>query len=286
MISRLSYYVAPLLDDNLSFSQFESNIIEFCDLLGSIIDNEDEIKVPAELYELAIVNDIIFADYLFNSEYAGDTRELFFEIIMKQNIADIDYNTLFNMLDSKENTSYSALTGIVENKFIDQDQLYVKNKNCICFPHRFYLLRSRNLDDFKRNYKKCFPLLIFHERIDRTLNVFNDISEHIEEVVRHLSVLNDFAKELYLESGGASDEIYRRLKSEYSIISSGRGSNESLSKFLCNFSNMDNEFEEVRCNPHSKLYTEYSEYRIYFNWGRERIENGKILIGHIGGHWE
>ncbi|WP_434748034.1 hypothetical protein [Paenibacillus amylolyticus] len=285
MINSISYYIAPLLDDNLSFPQFESSIVDFCDLLDAIIDNEDEVKIPKGLYETAIVNDIIFADYLFNTEYASDTRELFFEVIMKQIVDDIDYNSLFSTLDSSENTSYKALTGIVDNKFINQDQLYVKNKNFICWPHRFYLLRSRNLDDFKRNYRKCFPMLIFHERIEKTLNVFNDITEHVEEVVRHLSVLNDFAKELYLETGGASDEIYRRLKSEYNIISSGRGSNESLNKFLCNFSNMDNEFEEVRCNPHSKLYTDYSEYRIYFNWGRERIENGKILIGHIGGHW-
>ncbi|HEU4964520.1 MAG TPA: hypothetical protein VFV52_11805 [Bacilli bacterium] len=53
----------------------------------------------------------------------------------------------------------------------------------------------------------------------------------------------------------------------------------------------DGKEETISCSPHTKLNgqrirgrTTYLQDRIYFGWGREHVQNGKILIAHIGGH--
>ena len=284
-MTKITYYTTSLLEDNLSLEKLEGKILRYCDLLNNIIDNKDEIRIPLQIYGSSLDGQITFTDYLYNPEYASDIRDLFFETIREFNNEDLDFHYLYKLLDEENNLSYKALVGIHNNKYINEDRLYVNSNNSLHFPHRFYLGKIDSIDKFKENLKSCFPNLIFHERTQHSLNVFNNITEHSYELIRHLSVLNDFAKKLYIEIGGASDEIYNRLKIEYKIITSGRGSNEGLKKYLCEFRNNNGHLEDVRCNPHTKLYNSYSDFRIYFNWGRESIENGKILIGHIGNHW-
>ncbi|MFB6466453.1 hypothetical protein ACE38V_06455 [Cytobacillus sp. Hz8] len=284
-MTKLTFYISELLDDNSTLSDFENKIADFCDLLEYIVNNNDVINVPEHFFESKIVGKITIAEYLFEPQYASDYRELLFEYIRQYKRVNILYPDLYVLLDEKNNQSYKAIVGMLENKYINEDSLYVNDKTMILSPYRFYLGQLQSLEEFKIEFSHCFPNLIFHERVKQTLNAFNDIINHSKELIRHLSILNDFAKELYVEIGGASDEIYARLKSEFNIISSGRGANEGLDKFKCDFYNKNKELESVRCNPHTKLYYAHSDYRIYFNWGRDSIGNGEILIGHIGTHW-
>jgi hypothetical protein len=284
-MSHVSYYISQLFDDNLSIEQFEYKIVNFVDLLNRLTEHQDTIRVPLDLYENRLVGSITVSEYLFKPEHASDARELLFETITKLGTESIEFRELYELLDSKSNDSYKALAGMTENKYINEQQLYVNHETQMLFPYRYYLGKSITLDGFKMMYKKCFPALAFHERTSGTLNAFHNITEHSKELIRHLSVLNDYVKDLYTETGGDNEEVFRILKSRFDIYSSGRGSNEGLNNFRCSFPNSRKVLEEVRFNPHTKLYTEYSDFRIYFNWGRESIENGKILIGHIGGHW-
>lgn len=170
------------------------------------------------------------------------------------------------------------------NTFIEEKMLYINKKVDWINPHRYYLLVSITIDEFTNDLDGCFPNLFFHERIYKTIKAFNNITNHIHELYRHLCFLNDHAKIIYDEYG--ADETYKRFETDFDIISSGRGSNEGLDLFKCIFVNENKKDEEVRCNPHTKLYQKNSDYRIYFNWGRASIQGGKILIGHIGGHWK
>lgn len=284
-MKKIFFYISNLLNENPSISDFENKIIEFCDTFQNIIDNHDEVIVPQELYTSTLNDGTTFADYLFMSNYASDVRNLLYEYIIQYKTEEIRFDTLNNLLDNNNNTSYKALVGMGDNQFIRENRLYVNNKNKLLTPHRFYLEKLNSIAEFKQNFKNCFPNLIFHQRVDTTINAFHNIAEHSTELIRHLSVLNDFAKKIYTDTGGSSDEIYERLKIEHNIIASGRGSNEDLNNFKCSFNNLQGMIEVIRCNPHTKLYTSYSNFRIYFNWGRENIENGKILVGHMGTHW-
>ncbi|WP_142325826.1 hypothetical protein [Bacillus cereus] len=266
--------------------EFEKKIIKFCDLLNDIINSDNHINIPSEFYTSTIDGNITLAEYLFTPQYASDLRDLLYEHIREYNRSDINYSSLYVLLDEKDNTSYKALVGMHDNKYINEDRLYINNTDRLLFPHRFYLGQLKSIDNFKEDFQSCFPNLFFHERVKYTLNAFNDFTTHSSELIRHLSVLNDSAKNLYITIGRVSDEIYERLKSEFNIIASGRGANEGLDKFQCQFHTIDNKVETIRCNPHTKLYYAHSDFRIYFNWGRENIESGKILVGHIGNHWK
>ncbi|HDR4513822.1 hypothetical protein [Bacillus cereus group sp. TH150LC] len=284
-MTKISFYISSLLDDNSSIMEFEKKIISFCDLLDDIIDNDDQINIPSEFYTSTIDGNITLAEYLFDPQHASDPRDLLCENIREYKTKDIDYLHLYELLDEKDNVSYNALVGMHANKYINEDRLYINTRDKLFSPQRFYLGQLKSIDSFKEDFQSCFPNLVFHERVKHTLNAFNDITTHSSELIRHLSVLNDSAKNLYITIGRASDEIYDRLRSEFNIIASGRGANEGLHKFQCQFYNIHNKVENIRCNPHTKLYYAHSDFRIYFSWGREDIEGGKILVGHIGNHW-
>ena len=72
--------------------------------------------------------------------------------------------------------------------------------------------------------------------------------------------------------------------SGYDIICSGKGSNEEKSynkEIIYN----DKKFQ-LTCNPHTKLYNKRTDQRIYFCWGRDEIENHRIIVVRIGDHWD
>jgi len=55
------------------------------------------------------------------------------------------------------------------------------------------------------------------------------------------------------------------------------------------FGNDSDAYEEIYCKLHLKLLLDdkgrvSTERRIYFHEGKKNIQNGKILIGHIGEH--
>lgn len=285
-MQKVDFYLTPFNNKDLSdIEVFEKNIKNYCDLLDYVVNKKDDLVIPSQFYETHILDNISVCDYLFSCEFASDSRELLFAHLRELQVSPIPYDELFLSLESINHKQYIALLGMFNNIYISENRLYIKNKEMWLSPHRFYLLNSQELEDFLNNMEGCFPNLIFHERILNTIRVFNNIQEHIEELVRHLRFLNDHAKDIYDEIGLTSSELYDRFESEFGVISSGRGSNEGLDKYKCKFLNDNNEYEDVRCNPHTKMYTAYSDYRIYFNWGRQSIRGGKILVGHIGKHW-
>jgi len=104
----------------------------------------------------------------------------------------------------------------------------------------------------------------------------------VDEILRHLLIIDQHAKELY-QSSGNEGEALTALSSGYSIICSGKGSNERIS-FKKEFKFGGSTYE-LTCNPHTKLFNAYSNARIYFCWGRDDIKDHDIIIVHIGGHW-
>lgn len=286
-MNKVTFYTTDLLDDNLSIQQFEEKIYDFCQLLDNITMNEDKVSVPEDFFSSAIDGTINMVDYLYTTEYKNDIRNLLSKYITEAEKSDISYVKLYELLDSEGNKSYKALVGMHENKYINEARLYVKEEEKLLEPRRFYLRKSATIAEFKENLAYCFPNLHFNERVQETLNAFHDITKHSAELIRHLSILNDYAKDLYIEHGpGSDEEVFKRLKAEYGIRITGKGSNEKAGLHQCAFLNNDNQLETITCNPHTKLYFSHSDFRIYFNWGKDSIAGGKILVGHIGNHWD
>lgn len=286
-MQKIEFFLTSFNEDgsNGDIEEIESKIRRYCDLIDYINENNDELLLPDQFYEQKLVNDVLMYEYLYENEYSSDARELLYSYLRELPPSDITYNDLFSAINAQVTNEYKALLGMSTNVFILQENLYINSKEKWLKAHRFYLLKSNSLEEFIFNLEGCFPNLVFHERVYETIKVFKDIHSHSTELVRHLVSLNDYVKPVYLEVGITSGEIFRILKAERNIISSGRGDNEGLNLYICIFKNDEGEPEEVKCNPHTKLYNAYSDYRIYFNWGKDNIKDGRILVGHIGNHW-
>lgn len=107
-----------------------------------------------------------------------------------------------------------------------------------------------------------------------------DFESNIEELHKHLSVLNDYGQKIYFGEDKNESVALKNLASKYGIICSGKGSNENI-EYKEIYKGV-----EITCNPHTKLHSRYSNQRIYFCWGRDEIENHKIIIVKIGDHWK
>lgn len=105
----------------------------------------------------------------------------------------------------------------------------------------------------------------------------------MDELIRHLTILNDVGNKLYTYHNKNEKATLEELKSSYHLECSGKGSNERKSynkDFI-----YDNKKYQLTCNPHTKLYKKRSDKRIYFCWGRDEIKNHSMIVVRIGDHW-
>ncbi|PHV69596.1 hypothetical protein CS063_14900 [Sporanaerobium hydrogeniformans] len=271
-----------------TIEEAERVIMAYLEMISELRRNKLSIKTPSDLYNTKICSELELFEYLFYDDQGQneDIRSLIREIIEKDiKTGDISFDDLIYLLNSDYYKAYKALISHKQVEIDIDENLKVLDPKGYLAPYRFYLSHSETLEEFQEAMKDCFPHLLFHNRVYQTMNAkLRDIGSFQEELIRHLSAINDYAKEVYEEVGNR--EFYRVFKSRYNIECSGRGSRECGDGFKCKFSNRSGIEEEVTCNPHTKLYNSYSEYRIYFSFGKESIADGKILIGHIGGHWE
>lgn len=267
--------------------------IEEALLFGNIVKEvckKDLLIIPNEFYSCKDINNISATEYLFNQNM-DDASQYILDIVTKQrsctdNYADLMLNVLdiqgsFACLVSKENTE-------------EIDRYIIKSKEDIVKVKRVYIALVDNYDKFKDRAIDCYPNLIFHNEAFNRINKLGDISDVIDELMRHLEVLCDYGKEIYLNN--SEKDSLANLKSEYNIICSGKGSNEELDfnkKIVVSHIEVDNGIQkevkteyDLTCNPHTKFYDGRNDQRIYFCWGRSEISDHNIIIVRIGDHWK
>ena len=114
------------------------------------------------------------------------------------------------------------------------------------------------------------------------------------KIIYHLAALNDKFND-YLTNPYNRTETLRRFSTGASLdeIASPQGDAAKKPDFTFEFINDANENERVVCEPHLKLpyndnYPGDASYstdrRVYFHEGKQNIQSGRILIGHIGHH--
>ena len=146
-----------------------------------------------------------------------------------------------------------------------------------------------NPTEFESFMHSCFANSLFADDILSEMKKIADFSEHTEEIVNNLSVLNDEAIGLY-------KKYHNNLKKAMDILASkllACSPDPNHLKFL-NFKfsyleNIDGEnvakYKEITCSPHLKLINKGSDLRIYFYWCDKDVGNGeKVLVGRIGSH--
>lgn len=258
----------------------------------SKLEMEENFQIPKKFYDTKDINQQTVYDVIFEG-IQTDISDYLLELLTKRRQLNIDYAEIENSNDY----AYTAIVDrdIEENKkdlsiFDMEDKIDLNSRyrgvipNDVIRVKRSHLVRCKTFNIFKEKAEFCFHRLVFHPDAFVHISKLGRCEEVIEELMRHLCVLNDYGDKVYDYTCKNEKNALLELQSSFQIYCSGKGSNETLTY------NKDMIFNgkkyKLTCNPHTKLFKKYSNQRIYFCWGQDDIENHKIIIIRIGNHWE
>lgn len=247
---------------------------------------------PKEFYSHYTVEDFICTPQILKKE--GIDRDV---INSLQNILQKSEETQITSQEAKEELlswiDDSNCHGIIAFHTIDgfDDNLQVIYGIDGWYKFRRYFLGEypKNEDFFIDECVKYFPNLYFHNRNRQTIKTI--LYNCPKKIIYHLSALNDKFKDCIEDGRNRTNtleyfSIYAELDETATLEGNARRKNDLTFLFPSN-SGLE---EKVCCEPHLKLcysdidHSYSNDRRIYFHEGKPNIQEGRILIGHIGNH--
>lgn len=275
-----------LLPSNNYYDICENDAYEFGEKVNYLNKNE-KLYVPNEFYDRTDSNNMTAIDFLYGEQ--SDLSDYISEIITKQKTCfdtydTIDKNMECGYLPISKGDIPEEIEHICVKNIKDVEEEKCLKLNDVIKIKRFYIKRVKDYKIYEDRAKTCYPNLFFHNDAFEYVEKLGKCTDVIEELTRHLTILNDVANKLYEYHNKNEKNTLLELKSGYNIECSGKGSNEEESY------NKDIIYKDKKylltCNPHTKLYEKRTDQRIYFCWGRDEIENHRIIIVRIGDHWQ
>lgn len=232
-----------------------------------------------DIWYMEVEEGVELSDWLFSSRGEGsdDDRRRLQELLSK-NTQITGENTRI----TGENTQAITISLGTYGDLVSDLKMYIDARRDI-------LKSISNPIEFESFMKSCFVNSLFADNIINGMKNIASFSEHTEEIVNNLSVLNDEAIDLY-------KKYHNNLKIAMDILASKLldcSPDPKHVKFLnFTFSYLENikgeniaKYKEITCSPHLKLIHKGSNLRIYFYWCDKDVGNGeKVLVGRIGSH--
>lgn len=265
----------------------ENNAYEFGEKV-EYLNRTEAIFVPDEFYDVPDKNDITASEFMYGNEQ-NDISDYCLEIISKQRICQDTYAEICKRIEygylpiSKGDVTVDIEPICVENIKDEEEEKFLRVNDVIQIK-RFYLRKIEDYGIFVNKAGDCFPNIIFHSDAFLYIEKLGKCADVVEELIRHLIVLNDAGKKIYNYYNRNEKAVFAELKAGYDIECSGKGSNEEKS-YNKDITYKGKKFH-LTCNPHTKLYKKRTDKRIYFCWGRSEIENHNIIVVRIGDHWQ
>lgn len=211
----------------------ETDAYEFGEKVEYLNKNE-KIYVPKDFYDVVDRNNVTALDFLYGNDQ-NDVSDYLLEIISKQKrcqdtYVEIDKDTEeCGYLPISESDIPSQIAHIcVKNIKEEEEEKYLKVSDVIRIK-RFYLKKVEDYKTFEDRAKDCFPNIVFHNDAFKNIEKLGKCADVVEELIRHLSVLNDVGKKTYNYHNKSEKEVLAEFKSGYNIECSGKGSNEEKS---------------------------------------------------------
>lgn len=283
---------------NLATSEIETKTKKLAEDFVHIRKHNDtnKILVHPDIYNVNFLNGVLLSDLLFNPQVAKthidrDVYNALQRIIVESATTNTTSQEVIEVLlpEHDENLCHGLIAFNPVANVNPELQIVYHLNGWFDFRRHFLGLYPKNENFYIDECIKYFPNLFFHERNRESIRaILNDCPK---KIVYHLSALNDKLKNI--------DTTNRNRTQILEVFSTTAALDETASlegnaarkpDFTFSFKNSLNEAEEVCCEPHLKLcYSDTSnaysnDRRIYFHEGLPNIQNGKILIGHIGQH--
>lgn len=275
-----------------------------------LIWHEDLIK------QYQIVTESILSDFLELIQYIQDNKVT---NIISGNL--IENEELWNWIGSKDCIELVDLKRELSKKIQkaqveDEETINELVKNigsnmirviCLCFQEsssycaaslegyykalKLYLCKEKK-SEFCQDMKECFPNLFFDSEICSSMNTLNRKFEELRvEIIQHLEALNNY-RDNFIQLIGDNKpnrEIADCFSGDTGIDCSPQSGREGNRNLKLKLYNSEKKMEqEVVCELHTKFkkfnIDRTKQDRIYFFPGNKDIENGKVVIKHIGKH--
>lgn len=284
----------------LNFS-LASEIIESSDVYGLLEDiiavlccmreHFTSVEYANELFEQEAFG-VSFADWLYDYNSQPELRDIKkeFSIQINKGIAiDKDlYQTYLRAVNEMDGNNGLVMSVCLQ----DTNILYVSNPSRYWEARQWYLSTYIGRSEFIEEATGCFPNLYFHENVSSSFHTLQgDFRIERPLIVRHLQALDSFRErfsQLDRENTGYR-EVCEEFENANKIECSPQASRNSTHHLRFLFLNKKTEMmEALRCELHTKLkwgdMDRKNQDRIYFHPGKTEIEDGKVLIVHIGKH--
>ncbi len=262
--------------------------------------NKDKQLRYSSIFDEFIYPDISVLDFLYTPNstkqiFDRDSINALQNIIEKAEETTFSNTEIIDFLDNHdENCAYGLLClhhiAEIDEIAINQSYLVYNRQNWLAFKRHFLGLYPRDTAYFYSEASKYFPELYLHERnIEEMKPIYDNF---VKRIIYHLGCLNDSFHKYKTEPY----ERIQTLKAFSSLLddeATNQGGNRNKAVMTFDFPIKDDKvFESICCEPHMKLCHsdnyrgdgKYYQHRIYFHEGKPNIQNGKILVGHIGEH--
>ncbi|MEY8742382.1 hypothetical protein AB9M62_23265 [Bacillales bacterium AN1005] len=274
-----------LAKEDITLQEQLSNFLEVLEMLAV----DETLQYPLELYDQVITKNQSLADWLYSDGKLRDEKKLFQLMLRKMQMVDkTDILTTIDQLQSKEYDQASALLTFYSWDISDVDSRLLVQTTENCYEtRRFYLHHVDDASTFLDYSESCFPQLYINKRVYQTLKRMKPFRDYIEEIILHLTALNDHAPSLFIQFQDQNETVVlKHLEIIGNIFCSIQGDPAYEKANLCfEFPTDEGDIISIVCAPHTKLFNKYSNERIYFHWGHPDVHKGeKLLIGHIGDH--
>lgn len=235
----------------------------------------EQIRLDGELWNIEVEEGICFADWLYLKSGQGndELRRIFGEFISKG---------MLTLDDNPERREYIGISLGVYGNLIHNLHDYVNRR-------RELLTQIKNPTEFVGFMHSCFQNSIFADDILQEMKNIKSFPQHVNEIVKNLSILNDEAIELF-ENYQDNLKMAMDILSAKLIECSPDPKHEDILRFSFSYEKdvdgiLMKKNKMITCSPHLKLIHPGSNLRIYFQWKDEDVgQNEKVLIGRIGSH--
>lgn len=253
----------------------EEELLDLFDISECCRTNGEKLQCSLEdFYQAEVEPEVYLCDWLFANTGSGshDARELLLRMLdMLEEYEDAG--------DQKIRISLGEAEGCAGTK-----KEYDMKRRSI-------LAGLRDAGEFCDFMKSCYHESVFSDNVKTAMKKIPDLEQHTEEIAFNLSLLNDYAIEIYKRHQYNAAGAMKELKSR-AMECTGDPAHKEYLKFPFTYDleqwNLEQQQEmivEIECSPHMKLIRPDSDLRIYFYWCHDRVGRGeKVLIGRIGSH--
>ena len=291
-----------IYNDEISSDDFRDNLKELQKTIQHIIEISDKFKSEKDkvfiyngIYEIVIFENTTIVDFLYNGGTSfrtfRDEKNVLSKILDRANKIDLTEEDILHLLRNNSDT----LKGLLCLHSIDvdeiDDKLIIQTKEHWDDFHRSFL--SKNPVDESNFYyesQKYFTNIYFHPGVEASLKKLKGgLEKFAETIVYNLTKLNDNFSEINIPSDRIS--TLRLFSSSCGVDASPEGNASKKPLMTFEFTDEDSNSISICCEPHLKLGyddlsgdTHFYYNRIHFHEGRPNVEEGRILVAHIGKH--